>query len=487
MNKNRFRRVFSKRLGMLVAVAEDVASQGKAPGEGSAAQVAPASGIIGVISSLTAFAAAILAMQPGVSFAQALPTGGQVAAGQASISQNSNTMTINQGSQRTVINWDSFNVGSGNTVQFNQPNAQSQALNRVSGAGASIEPFGSTITPVPFVELPSMLVEPLPLVLIEPLMSVPSPLVELPEMLVVPLSVVLIEPFGSTITPVPFVELPSMLVEPLPLVLIEPLMSVPSPLVESPLMLVVPLSVVLMEPFGSTITPVPFVELPSMLVEPLPLVLIEPLMSAPLPLVESPLMLVVPLSVVLIEPFGSTITPVPFVELPSMLVEPLPLVLIEPLMSAPLFEAPLTFNTAAFIAVILLVPNSTPLPVFDVPCTVNTTDNGTTNISGDSTNGDGTDINGSINTSGNGSTNIDGNSTNGTGTDIGPNATINTTGNGTTDISGNSTNGTGVINDEVDSEFTPVDSEFTPVDSELTPVAATASTRTFMPPTEGRR
>ena len=379
MNKNRFRRVFSKRLGMLVAVAEDVASQGKAPGEGSAAQVAPASGIIGVISSLTAFAAAILAMQPGVSFAQALPTGGQVAAGQASISQNSNTMTINQGSQRTVINWDSFNVGSGNTVQFNQPNAQSQALNRVSGAGASIEPFGSTITPVPFVELPSMLVEPLPLVLI------------------------------------------------------------------------------------------------------------EPLMSAPLPLVESPLMLVVPLSVVLIEPFGSTITPVPFVELPSMLVEPLPLVLIEPLMSAPLFEAPLTFNTAAFIAVILLVPNSTPLPVFDVPCTVNTTDNGTTNISGDSTNGDGTDINGSINTSGNGSTNIDGNSTNGTGTDIGPNATINTTGNGTTDISGNSTNGTGVINDEVDSEFTPVDSEFTPVDSELTPVAATASTRTFMPPTEGRR
>jgi hypothetical protein len=99
MNKNRFRRVFSKRLGMLVAVAEDVASQGKAPGEGSAAQVAPASSVVGVISSMTAFAAAILAMQPGVSFAQALPTGGQVAAGQASISQNSNTMTINQGSQ----------------------------------------------------------------------------------------------------------------------------------------------------------------------------------------------------------------------------------------------------------------------------------------------------------------------------------------------------------------------------------------------------
>jgi hypothetical protein len=84
-------------------------------------------------------------------------------------------------------------------------------------------------------------------------------------MLSVPLSVVFSEAFGSTITPVPLVELPSMLVEPLPLVLIEPLMSAPLPLVELPEMLSVPLSVVFSEAFGSTITPVPFVELPSML------------------------------------------------------------------------------------------------------------------------------------------------------------------------------------------------------------------------------
>lgn len=136
MNKNRFRRVFSKRLGMLVAVGEDVVGQGKASGEGSSSEVVPVEGFR-VVSALTAFAAAMFATQPGVSFAQALPTGGQVTAGQASISQNSNTMTINQGSQRTVIDWNSFNVGAGNTVQFNQPNAQSQALNRVSGGGAS--------------------------------------------------------------------------------------------------------------------------------------------------------------------------------------------------------------------------------------------------------------------------------------------------------------------------------------------------------------
>src|SRR5689334_17537268 len=136
MNKNRFRRVFSKRHGMLVAVAENVNSQGKAQGEGAAASATPAEDVLRVISSLTAFAVAILASQPAASFAQALPTGGQVTAGQASISQNTNTMTINQGTQRTVIDWNSFNVGQGNTVQFNQPNAQSQALNRVTGAGA---------------------------------------------------------------------------------------------------------------------------------------------------------------------------------------------------------------------------------------------------------------------------------------------------------------------------------------------------------------
>ncbi|MEM5436657.1 filamentous hemagglutinin N-terminal domain-containing protein [Paraburkholderia diazotrophica] len=135
MNKNRFRRVFSKRLGMLVAVAENVMSQGKQPGEGTAA----AGGAeLGVISTMTAFALALLVTQPDIAHAQALPTGGQVTAGQATISQpNGNTLTINQGSQRTVIDWNSFNVGQGNTVQFNQPNAQAQALNRVTGAGAS--------------------------------------------------------------------------------------------------------------------------------------------------------------------------------------------------------------------------------------------------------------------------------------------------------------------------------------------------------------
>ncbi|MPW22011.1 hypothetical protein GCT13_35480 [Paraburkholderia sp. CNPSo 3157] len=97
MNKNRFRRVFSKRLGMLVAVAENVMSQGKQPGESTAAT---GGAELGVISTMTAVALALLVTQPDVAHAQALPTGGQVTAGQATISQpNGNTMNINQGSQ----------------------------------------------------------------------------------------------------------------------------------------------------------------------------------------------------------------------------------------------------------------------------------------------------------------------------------------------------------------------------------------------------
>lgn len=70
--------------------------------------------------------------------ANALPTNGQVAAGQASISQSGNVMNINQSTQRAVINWDSFSVGKNATVNFNQPNTNSSTLNRVNGASKSM-------------------------------------------------------------------------------------------------------------------------------------------------------------------------------------------------------------------------------------------------------------------------------------------------------------------------------------------------------------
>ncbi|WP_114652531.1 filamentous hemagglutinin N-terminal domain-containing protein [Polynucleobacter necessarius] len=74
--------------------------------------------------------------------ANAPPTGGNVVAGSATISQtqtaNSATMNINQTSQRAVVNWNGFNVGKNAQVNFNQPNAQAVTLNRVTSASASM-------------------------------------------------------------------------------------------------------------------------------------------------------------------------------------------------------------------------------------------------------------------------------------------------------------------------------------------------------------
>ncbi len=68
---------------------------------------------------------------------EALPTGGSVSSGSASISNSVNTTTITQTSNDAVINWTGFNTTSGQTVKFNDPNASSITLNRISGSATS--------------------------------------------------------------------------------------------------------------------------------------------------------------------------------------------------------------------------------------------------------------------------------------------------------------------------------------------------------------
>src|SRR5262245_31667291 len=58
------------------------------------------------------------------------PEGGVVTQGTATI-QSGPTTTINQTSQRAVINWQSFNIGAQEATHFNQP-AGGIALNRIS-------------------------------------------------------------------------------------------------------------------------------------------------------------------------------------------------------------------------------------------------------------------------------------------------------------------------------------------------------------------
>jgi filamentous hemagglutinin family protein len=69
--------------------------------------------------------------------ALAAPAGGTVTAGNATITSNAATTTINQTSDRAVINWSSFNIGATETVTFAQPNAQAAVLNRVTGSQLS--------------------------------------------------------------------------------------------------------------------------------------------------------------------------------------------------------------------------------------------------------------------------------------------------------------------------------------------------------------
>ncbi len=52
---------------------------------------------------------------------QASPSGGTVATGQATIAVTGHTVTVNQASNRAVINWQSFSVGAGETARFNLP------------------------------------------------------------------------------------------------------------------------------------------------------------------------------------------------------------------------------------------------------------------------------------------------------------------------------------------------------------------------------
>jgi filamentous hemagglutinin family protein len=67
------------------------------------------------------------------------PSGGSVAVGSATIVNASPTQTvINQASNKALINWNSFSIPGGSSVQFNQPGKKSLTVNRVTGPNASV-------------------------------------------------------------------------------------------------------------------------------------------------------------------------------------------------------------------------------------------------------------------------------------------------------------------------------------------------------------
>jgi filamentous hemagglutinin family protein len=67
-----------------------------------------------------------------------LPTGGQIIAGTGDIAQSGNAMTITQTTHNMAIDWQSFSIGAGHSVNFVQPSSSSVALNRVLGSDVSV-------------------------------------------------------------------------------------------------------------------------------------------------------------------------------------------------------------------------------------------------------------------------------------------------------------------------------------------------------------
>lgn len=122
-----YRVIFNRVLGVWQAVTEIAKSQGK---------------IGGAIKRHARKLAAIAAMASGAGAAaqpapNQLPQGGQVAAGNITIQQSGAQMQVNQTTQKGIVNWQSFDVGSQASVHFNQPNADAATLNRVNSVTAS--------------------------------------------------------------------------------------------------------------------------------------------------------------------------------------------------------------------------------------------------------------------------------------------------------------------------------------------------------------
>ena len=85
------------------------------------------------------FATYAAPLTPNVSAPSAtqLPTGAQVSAGAAQVTQAGTVLSVKQSSSNAAVNWQSFDVGSQATVNFEQPNAQSVILNRVQSSNPS--------------------------------------------------------------------------------------------------------------------------------------------------------------------------------------------------------------------------------------------------------------------------------------------------------------------------------------------------------------
>ncbi|WP_332701469.1 beta strand repeat-containing protein [Devosia sp.] len=116
-----YRHIWSKTLGLVIVVPE--CSKG---GGGRRSKRRKLAVTLAASTMLTAPA-----------WADDLPSGGQIVAGQGAITTNDNAVVINQATDKMIANWQGFSIGAINSVIFNQPASSSVALNRVIGQDPS--------------------------------------------------------------------------------------------------------------------------------------------------------------------------------------------------------------------------------------------------------------------------------------------------------------------------------------------------------------
>lgn len=137
MNRNCYRLVFNATSGTMVPAAETARGRGKA---------ASSSGLAGALLAGVLLANPAQAQMPVASTGGAIPS--YVTAGQASYLVNGNQAYVNQVGNKAILNWQSFNVGAGNNVQFRQVDsldtnnlvqgASFTSLNRIWDANPSV-------------------------------------------------------------------------------------------------------------------------------------------------------------------------------------------------------------------------------------------------------------------------------------------------------------------------------------------------------------
>ena len=81
--------------------------------------------------------AAPLSAQLAPASANQLPTGAQVSAGSATVSQSGSVLTLKQTTPKAAVNWQTFNVGAQAQVDIVQPSSSSVLLNRVLDSNPS--------------------------------------------------------------------------------------------------------------------------------------------------------------------------------------------------------------------------------------------------------------------------------------------------------------------------------------------------------------